>query len=122
MLMDIAQALVVAVAGCGGVGVVIAWLNDKREISRARLTPIAEPKRILETRFAKGEIDADDFQRRMHALTYGPPLDLPAGQLRSAHITLGELPELVRDPTVAVQVDGGVADRVSTEPGPDRID
>lgn len=42
-------------------------------------TPTAECGYLLNrlaTRFAHGEIDEAEFNRRTHALTYGPPLEL----------------------------------------------
>jgi uncharacterized membrane protein len=75
-VIELATALVVAVAGCGSVGVGIAWLNDRREAAKRKAMPAADPRRILETRYAKGELDHDEFTRRMHDLTYGPPLEL----------------------------------------------
>ncbi len=70
------MAIIVLVLGCGGAGVAIAWLNDRREAARARRLPPPDPKRVLESRFAKGEIDEAEYARRMHVLMYGPPLEL----------------------------------------------
>jgi len=74
--METAIALVVLVTGCGGAGVALAWLNDRRQIARERRLPKPDARSILETRFAKGEIDETELHRRMHALVYGPPLEL----------------------------------------------
>ena len=35
-----------------------------------------DPRRILDTRFAKGEIDEAEYTRRLTVLQLGPPLDL----------------------------------------------
>lgn len=35
-----------------------------------------DPKAVLAERFAKGEIDEDEYMRRLSVLTYGPPLPL----------------------------------------------
>ena len=53
-------------------------------LRRYRLPP-PDPKQVLEARFAAGEIDERQFHRRMHALVYGPPLELEldAGDERS---------------------------------------
>jgi uncharacterized membrane protein len=64
------------VGGLGIAGVVTAWLNDRRHAAIDRRNPPLEPKEILERRFALGEIDEAEFNRRMHRLTYGPPLEL----------------------------------------------
>ena len=74
-MIEIAVSIVILVVGGGGAGVGLAWLNDRRHAANARL-PKADPKEILATRFAAGEIDEAEFNRRMHALTYGPPLQL----------------------------------------------
>lgn len=74
-MIEMAIAIVILVLGAGGAGVGLAWLNDRRHAANARL-PRADPKEILATRFAHGEIDEAEFNRRMHALTYGPPLEL----------------------------------------------
>jgi uncharacterized membrane protein len=64
------------VGGLGLVGVATAWLNDRRQAAIERRSPPLDPKEILERRFALGEIDETEFNRRMHRLTYGPPLEL----------------------------------------------
>jgi uncharacterized membrane protein len=64
------------VGGLGVAGVAIAWLNDRRQAALERRNPPLDPKEILEHRFARGEIDEAEFNRRMHRLTYGPPLEL----------------------------------------------
>ncbi|HVV37907.1 MAG TPA: hypothetical protein VHC63_14960 [Acidimicrobiales bacterium] len=64
------------VGGLGFAGVAIAWLNDRRHAALERRSPPLDPKAILERRFALGEIDEHEFNRRMHRLTYGPPLEL----------------------------------------------
>jgi hypothetical protein len=76
MVIELATALVVAVAGCGAAGVALAWLNDRRLEAIRRRTPPLDAKTILETRFAKGEINEDEYNRRMHRLLYGPPIEL----------------------------------------------
>lgn len=35
-----------------------------------------DPKQILAERYAKGEIDDGEYQRRLSVLTYGPPLEI----------------------------------------------
>lgn len=37
----------------------------------------ADPEKLLATRFAKGEIDENEYARRLAILRYGPPLELP---------------------------------------------
>jgi uncharacterized membrane protein len=64
------------VGGLGIAGVAIAWMNDRRVSALARRHPPLDPTEILEQRFAHGEIDEAEFNRRMHRLTYGPPLEL----------------------------------------------
>ena len=73
------MALVVAVAGTGAAGVGLAWLNDRRLAAAARRLPPPDPKAMLETRLAKGEIDEAEYARKMHVLVYGPPLELDQG-------------------------------------------
>ncbi|MGI8807472.1 MAG: hypothetical protein ACR2KK_06465 [Acidimicrobiales bacterium] len=75
-MIELAVALVTLVAGCGGAGVALAWLNDRRLVANARRQPVLDPKAVLELRFAKGEIDEGEYNLRMHRLTYGPPLEL----------------------------------------------
>ena len=75
-MIEVAIAVVILVAGGGGAGVGLAWLNDRRHAANARRAPVAEPKQILEARFAAGDIDEAEFNRRMRTLTYGPPLEL----------------------------------------------
>jgi uncharacterized membrane protein len=58
------------------VGVGIAWVNDRRVAAITRRNPPDDPKRILEARFAKGELDEVEYARKMHLLMYGPPLEL----------------------------------------------
>jgi len=75
-----AFAAIVVVAGLvfgtGAAGVAIAWLNDRREASLAKRRPTLSPREILETRFAAGEIDEAEFNKRMNRLMLGPPLEL----------------------------------------------
>jgi len=75
-MIELATGLVILVAGTGSAGVALAWLNDRRLAASARRSPRLDPKAILETRFAKGEIEEDEYNRRMRRLTYGPPLEL----------------------------------------------
>ncbi|HEX2700076.1 MAG TPA: SHOCT domain-containing protein [Acidimicrobiales bacterium] len=75
-MIELATAAVVLVAGVGGAGVALAWLNDRRLAASKRRRPKLDPKAILETRFAKGEIDEEEYNRRMRRLLYGPPLEL----------------------------------------------
>ena len=70
------MAVVVAVAGTGVAGVGLAWLNDRRLAAASRRLPAPDPKAVLETRLAKGEIDEAEYARKMHLLVYGPPLEL----------------------------------------------
>lgn len=74
-MVEIAWGVVILIAGGGGAGVGLAWLNDRRHAANARRLPVREPKQILEARFAAGEIDELEFNRRMSALIYGPPLE-----------------------------------------------
>lgn len=75
-MIELAIAIVILVAGGGGAGIALAWLNDRRHAAKARRLPQQDPKRVLEARFAAGEIDETEFTRRMNALLYGPPLEL----------------------------------------------
>jgi putative membrane protein len=43
----------------------IRWLGNNRDISRVR---ISTPRQILDERFAKGEIDREDYETRRKAL------------------------------------------------------
>ena len=43
-----------------------------------KVTRPVDPKAILAERFARGEIDDDEYARRLSLLTYGPPLFLDA--------------------------------------------
>lgn len=74
--MEYAFGLVALVFGTGVAGVGIAWLNDRRIAANARRMPPADPRRILEARFASGEIGEDEFNRASHRLLMGPPLEL----------------------------------------------
>ena len=78
--MEQAFAAVVVVTGlvfgCGAAGVAIAWLNDRREHAISKRSPKLDPKQILEARFAAGEIDEVEFNRRMSRLVLGPTLEL----------------------------------------------
>lgn len=64
------------VFGLGATGVGIAWLNDKRQAAISRPGKGPSPRDILEARFAAGEIDEQEFNRRMNRLLLGPPLEL----------------------------------------------
>ncbi|MDP1794974.1 MAG: SHOCT domain-containing protein [Acidimicrobiales bacterium] len=64
------------VFGLGATGVGIAWLNDKRLGALGKPGPGPTPRDILEARFATGEIDEAEFNRRMNRLLLGPPLEL----------------------------------------------
>ncbi|HUS62320.1 MAG TPA: hypothetical protein VMY34_08990 [Acidimicrobiales bacterium] len=75
-MVEQAIAVVILVAGVGGFGVGLAWLNDRRLEQITRRTPTVDPKRLLESRLAAGELDEAEFNSRMHALLYGPPLEL----------------------------------------------
>jgi uncharacterized membrane protein len=75
-MIEAAIAIVILVAGGGGTGVGLAWLNDRRHAARARSLPVKDPRTILQERLAAGEIDEVDFNQRMRALVYGPPLEL----------------------------------------------
>jgi putative membrane protein len=44
----------------------VRWLNGGRDTPGIRLTPT--PRDILDERFAKGEIDRDDYEARRKAL------------------------------------------------------
>jgi len=73
------QAIVVVVTlvfGLGAAGVAIGWLNDRRVAAIAQRTPKETPREILEARFAAGEIDEAEFNRRMNRLLLGPRLEL----------------------------------------------
>ena len=77
-MVEVALAAVLFIGGASGVGVAAAWLNDRRLAAQARRLPPPDPKQVLEARFAAGDIDEREFHRRMHALVYGPPLELEA--------------------------------------------
>lgn len=64
------------VFGLGAAGVGIAWLNDKRQAAIGKPGPGPSPRDTLEARFAAGEIDEQEFNRRMNRLLLGPPLEL----------------------------------------------
>ncbi len=74
--MELALSLVALVFGTGVAGVGIAWLNDRRLAAAARRLPPKDPRRVLEERFAAGDISEEEFNRRMHRLLMGPPLEL----------------------------------------------
>ena len=78
-MLELAIAIVITVLGVGGGGVGLAWLNDRRHAANARRLPPVDPKATLEARLATGEIDEAEFNRRMRALVYGPPLELEDG-------------------------------------------
>ncbi|HUR50458.1 MAG TPA: SHOCT domain-containing protein [Acidimicrobiales bacterium] len=44
---------------------------------RREALPKADPERVLADRFAKGEIDEQEYARRLGILRYGPPIELP---------------------------------------------
>jgi uncharacterized membrane protein len=64
------------VFGCGAAGVAIAWLNDRREAAIGKRRGRLSPREILEARFAAGDIDEAEFNRRMSRLMLGPTLEL----------------------------------------------
>ena len=64
------------VFGTGAAGVAIAWLNDRRHAAIDRRTQRLTPREILEARFAAGDIDEVEFNRRMNRLMLGPTLEL----------------------------------------------
>lgn len=78
--MEQAFAAVVVVAGLvfgtGAAGVAIAWLNDRRHAAIDKRSPKMNPREILEARFAAGDIDEPEFNKRMNRLMLGPPLEL----------------------------------------------
>ena len=64
------------VFGCGAAGVSVAWLEDRRKAAVAKRSPKLNPREILEARFAAGDIDEAEFNRRMNRLMIGPTLEL----------------------------------------------
>ena len=78
--MDLVIAIVAGLAGIGGVSVGIAWLNDRRLAVSARRMAAIDPRETLQSRLASGDIGEDEYARRMHLLTYGPPLELDPRQ------------------------------------------
>jgi uncharacterized membrane protein len=73
---DAIQAIVVVaglVFGLGAAGVGVAWLNDKRAAALGRRAPALTPKEILERLYAAGEIDDNEFARRMDYLMLESP-------------------------------------------------
>lgn len=75
-VIEVTIAVVALVFGCGGAGVGIAWLNDRRRAAAARRIPKEDARAMLERRLAKGEIDEAEYARKMHLLMFGPPLEL----------------------------------------------
>jgi uncharacterized membrane protein len=76
---EVIAAIVVTagiVFGLGASGVGIAWLNDKRQAALMRQQPTLTPREILEHRFARGEIDEAEFNRRLNRLLIGPTLEI----------------------------------------------
>lgn len=67
------MAIVGGVAGLSGVVLAYDWVMGRRRERRSRSV---DPVRVLEIRFAEGEIDEDEFNRRVHRLRMGPPLEL----------------------------------------------
>jgi hypothetical protein len=61
------------VAGVGGAGVGIAWLDDRRKAALQRRAPALTPREILERLYAAGEIDDNEFARRMDFLMLDAP-------------------------------------------------
>jgi len=53
----------------GGLALLVVWLVRRRD--RSAVTPPAEPVRMLDERFARGEIDEADYQRRRDLLRDG---------------------------------------------------
>lgn len=45
------------------------WLVRRTEHGPSRETPRSDPRTILEERFARGEIDEEEFERRTKVLT-----------------------------------------------------
>jgi uncharacterized membrane protein len=82
ILRDVGDAIAAVVVvsglifGCGAAGVAIAWLNDRRHAAIDRRHPKLNPREILEARFAAGDIDEAEFNRRMTRLMIGPTLEL----------------------------------------------
>ena len=78
--MEQAFAAVIVVSGLvfgtGAAGVAIAWLNDRRHHAIDRRTQRLSPREILEARFAAGDIDEAEFNKRMSRLMLGPTLEL----------------------------------------------
>ncbi len=68
-------AVLSLVGGLGAVAVGLVWALEKVD-QASRKRPRLSPREVLEMRFATGEIDETEFNRRMHRLTYGPPLEL----------------------------------------------
>lgn len=78
-VQDAFSAVVVVtglIFGCGAAGVGIAWLNDRRHAAVGRRRPSMTPREILEARYAAGDIDEAEFNRRMSRLVLGPTLEL----------------------------------------------
>lgn len=76
MIIDVAIGLVIVTAGSCGAGVATAWLNDRRVEAKKRRKLKPEAKAILGQRLASGEITEEEYNRKMHLLVYGPPLEL----------------------------------------------
>ena len=82
ILRDVEQAFEAIVIvtglifGTGAAGVAIAWLNDRRHAAIDRRRERLSPREILEARFAAGDIDEAEFNRRMNRLMLGPTLEL----------------------------------------------
>lgn len=75
-MIDFAISLVILFFGFGLSVIFLAWVNDRRRVAKRKRLPAKDPKAVLELRFAQGKIDEQEFNRRMHRLIYGPPIEL----------------------------------------------
>ena len=57
----------------------LAWMTGMFVYIMRKEHKEEDPRKVLEMRYVKGEIDEDEYRRRLSVLTYGPPLpaDLP---------------------------------------------
>ena len=50
----------------------LTWVSGRAIPKR----PAADPEQLLRERFARGDIDEQEYARRLSILKYGPPLEL----------------------------------------------
>ena len=72
------ETVEVIVAGTlGALGLTYGWLLLETYLNRRQQPlPPVDPMKVLEERYARGEIDELEYERRRAVLAYGPPLPL----------------------------------------------